>query len=666
MDPESSAYDKDLLKQWYYFQSGNPVDRHIVRGIIYDSWLRCREANTNPEKLELERLSYDEFAFIQKRDARLIATASPILELLADASNFDCLYLCSREGIGLYSVYGPEDSNPPVFSSRKERIGEKSIPDGAASMSLRLRQEVEIFGPEHWHMALHGSYCMAKPIFDEKRNLVGVLSTYVRRQKFHPSIRSMIRLAVRFISSEFVRRALLDEITGGVLLLNENGDIQEANSKAKEWLQLPVGERIKNIKEFLDNQSCLTNIASRISFDRKELVLRRGRIKDKNRFSVSFLPVGEHLGLLRLSPQATPGDNDPPAATGVKAAFTFDDIVGTSETKQQTVQLAGRMASMDAPVLILGESGTGKEMFAQSLHNASPRKKKPFVVVNCGALPRDLVQAELFGYEEGAFTGARKKGNMGKFEMADGGTIFLDEIGDMPLEAQASLLRLTQNGEVTRIGGRRGIHVDVRIIAATNRDLPALMKAGAFREDLYFRLCALTLHIPPLRERKEDIRRLVQRFLTEIEIRNHGAPSKIFSESALEKLEKYNWPGNIRQLRNVVEQAYCFASDKIIKSEDIMLPSLNHAYSCEVDLVQDLPDNAQVSRQKAAKESDRKHGDPVEPRLSEREILEEALNRCGGNIKKTAALLNVSRYTLYKKIKACGLSPDEFRGLRLP
>lgn len=305
-------------------------------------------------------------------------------------------------------------------------------------------------------------------------------------------------------------------------------------------------------------------------------------------------------------------------------------------------------------------------MFAQSLHNASPRKKKPFVVVNCGAIPRDLVQAELFGYEEGAFTGARKKGNMGKFEMADGGTIFLDEIGDMPLEAQASLLRLTQNGEVTRIGGRRGIHVDVRIIAATNRDLPALMKAGAFREDLYFRLCALTLHIPPLRERKGDIRRLVQRFLTEIEIRNHGAPSKIFSESALEKLEKYNWPGNIRQLRNVVEQAYCFASDKIIKPEDIMLPSLGHTHSCEVDLVQDLPDNARVSRQKAAEGTDRKHGDPVEHRLSDREILEEALNRCGGNIKKTADLLNVSRYTLYKKIKACGLSPDEFRGLRLP
>ena len=247
---------------------------------------------------------------------------------------------------------------------------------------------------------------------------------------------------------------------------------------------------------------------------------------------------------------------------GHEARYTMDSILGKSAVIGELKNIAHKMAESSSTVLITGESGTGKEVFAQAIHNASSRKNMPFIAVNCSALAASLLESELFGYEEGAFTGARKGGKIGLFEMADKGTLFLDEIGEMPFELQAKLLRVLMEREVMRIGGTDLIRVDVRIIAATNKNLLELTREGKFREDLYYRINVLPLPLPPLRERKEDIPMLAQAFLQEF-----GA-DKALSGKVLRILRGYDWPGNIRELHNCIEYMYQL-SDDTIEAEDI-------------------------------------------------------------------------------------------------
>lgn len=249
------------------------------------------------------------------------------------------------------------------------------------------------------------------------------------------------------------------------------------------------------------------------------------------------------------------------------ARYTFDDIVGNSKSIRETVELARRIAKSQSPVLIQGESGTGKELFAQAIHNASPRRRGPFVAVNFAALPESLIESELFGYDEGAFTGAKKGGMPGLFEQAHGGTIFLDEIGDAPLSFQVRLLRVLQEKQVRRIGSSKVIPIDVRVISATNRDLKELVEKGEFRKDLYYRLSVLPLRLPPLRERKEDILTLAEIFYNEF---FQGKPPKSAIEyfaAIKEALLNYDWPGNIRELQNVVEYLVNVSPDKIPEPE---------------------------------------------------------------------------------------------------
>ena len=320
---------------------------------------------------------------------------------------------------------------------------------------------------------------------------------------------------------------------------------------------------------------------------------------------------------------------------------TFDDLVGDTSVMQALKAMGKRFARSREPVLILGESGTGKELFAQSIHNGGRRANAPFVVVNCGALPRNLVQSELFGYDEGSFTGASRLGKPGKFELADNGTIFLDEIGEMPLEAQVSLLRLLQNGEVTRVGGKHTRLVNVRVLAATNRNLENAIRQNAFREDLYYRLNVFTLNVPPLRERSSDIALLINHFLDHFVASLGRGPLRV-TDRAMDVLLGYPWPGNIRELENVIERMVHMSQG--VPSIDIdVLPAniLNH---------EGIPGGAPR---------------PAVPRglLShqEKETIVRALQEAGGNIRATAKALGISRSGLYVKMRRFGLSPDECR-----
>jgi two-component system NtrC family response regulator len=315
-------------------------------------------------------------------------------------------------------------------------------------------------------------------------------------------------------------------------------------------------------------------------------------------------------------------------------AEQFEDMLGTSPGMQQVFQIIRKVAPSDAPVLILGESGTGKEMAGRAIHRLSLRRDGPFIAINCGAIPENLLESELFGHEKGAFTGAHTA-RPGRFELAHGGTLFLDEIGELPLPLQVKLLRFLQENCVERVGGRKPIPVDTRIIAATNTDLKAALASGAFREDLYYRLAVVVLRIPPLRERNGDILLLARSFLQRFAAQNRRE-ALAFDERALHALEEHTWPGNVRELENRIKRAVIMAEGRLIRPADLELETVR-----KVNDAQPLPPLRQ------AREN------------LERELITRALQRHGGKIAPAAAELGISRPTLYELIEKLGIKREE-------
>ncbi|HSN67206.1 MAG TPA: sigma 54-interacting transcriptional regulator [Fusibacter sp.] len=313
------------------------------------------------------------------------------------------------------------------------------------------------------------------------------------------------------------------------------------------------------------------------------------------------------------------------------AKYSWQSIIGNSIVMQAVKGMAAKAAKTDSNVLINGESGTGKELFAHAIHNDSKRFDGPFIKINCAAIPKDLLESELFGYEEGAFTGAKKQGKIGKFELANGGTIFLDEIGDMPLDMQVKILRVLQEKEVERIGGNKTNPIDCRIIAATNRDLEARIKEGEFREDLYYRLNVINVEVPPLRTRKEDIEILTLKLMEKLS-NSLGKYVSNITVDALDSLKAYNWPGNIRELENVVERAINMTEGETIEIQHLPPFIIAHKSNetTEVTLL--------TSLRHAVEEV-------------EKATIRKCLNAVNYNKLKAAKILGISRTSLYEKIE---------------
>jgi two-component system nitrogen regulation response regulator GlnG len=353
------------------------------------------------------------------------------------------------------------------------------------------------------------------------------------------------------------------------------------------------------------------------------------------------------------------------SATAFKPQLTVeqyqDSLVGQSQPMQQVFKMVGRVSHSDAPVMITGESGSGKELVARAIHHYGNRSPQPFIAINCAAIPENLLESELFGHEKGAFTGAATQ-RIGRFEQSNGGTLFLDEIGDMPLAVQSKILRVLQDGEFSRVGGNATIKADVRIIAATNKTLEQEVTKKQFREDLFYRLNVVRIHLPPLRQRREDIKLLAEYFLKKIATHKH-LPQLTLSAEAVRVLEEYPWPGNVRELENTIQRACVLAASDVLLPKDIPLGMGRQSGSEEDGSEPPLvPLIAVKPTLEMAVETllDAASGDSSLQLLPwlEREFTLFAMKRTKGNQVKAAKLLGVTRATLRKRIERYGITKE--------
>lgn len=447
---------------------------------------------------------------------------------------------------------------------------------------------------------------------------------------------------------------VLDLSVDGLQVVNRDGIITMVNRSYEEIHGIPRSEAVgKHVTQVIDNtrmhivaQTGIAELDEIQKIGERRFVVSRipiyqagkcvgavGKIvfqdfNEVNRLVAKIENLKKQLEMIRQGKEL-PGLSD--------TKWDFDDIIANSPNSIWAKENALRIAPTETTVLLLGESGVGKEVFAHAIHNMSIRSGHPFVRVNCSAIQETLFEAELFGYEEGAFTGARKGGKPGKFEMANHGTIFLDEIGDMPLNVQAKLLRVLQEREIDKVGGEALTKVDVRVIAATNQNLWRLVEEGKFRKDLFYRLNVIPISIPPLRDRREDIPELVRIFWEELK-KKHGIYHKSLSLEALEILSRHDWPGNIRELRNVLERALAIILEETISGEQIRMIMVG----------------ARESKPEWSQTKDLSLEDMVSQ--TERRAISFALARTNNNRAQAAKMLNISRALLYKKMGQYGMS----------
>lgn len=433
--------------------------------------------------------------------------------------------------------------------------------------------------------------------------------------------------------------AILNCVSDGVISYDRHGIISNANHNAKKILGKELIDR--DVREFIPSNLCERTIENGkkinneiIDINRLSLVLNLEPIKVDSRVigAVATFQKSKHIQEVEQKIRHSM------LKKGHIAHVSFEDILGESREIEQAKDMAKRYAEVDSTVLIFGETGTGKELFAQSIHNHSDRRDKPFVAINCGAFPPSLLESELFGYVKGAFTGALSEGKTGIFELAHGGTIFLDEISETPLEVQVKLLRVIQERKIVRIGDDKVIPIDVRIVAASNRDLREQVNKGRFREDLYYRICVLELKIPRLEERREDIPCLINHFME-----NSKIPINMITNKAVNMLKEARWPGNVRQLSNIMERLIIMNRDGIIDSE-MVKDVLVHCNSMETH---NMPTYSFENREN-------------KERLTEEELIKRALIEAKGNRKKTADILGISTTTLWRRMGEYDSIDEEF------
>lgn len=636
--------------------------KEIIKEYIVDGWNRCidlelsKEAGKGQEILEGEELHK-----LLENNKDLIRIARPFLETLINFIN-EPGFLIILTDLNGYVLDTIGDNNWGKHIAFKSNYGigascdERFMGNTAISTVLKENKEVQVLGNEHYSIDYEKFGCSSAPIRKDEE-IMGTLTIRGPKGNIHEHTLGMALGMAKAIENQIViersnkelvlktkyQEEIMECINDGFLTIDNKGILTYMNSAGADILGIDLKSSIgRHIRDLVDFEPVILNvIKTGKGYSDKEFIMTNNITGMKYHFIKTAMPIkddeGNIVGAIDNFRKITQVHKMVRQLVGNYGKYEFENIIGSSAGMKECIRLSKVAASTTSRVLIYGESGTGKELLVQSIHNDSSRKEGSLVSINCAAIPSGLIESELFGYESGAFTGALKEGQVGKFELANGGTLFLDEIGDMPLHMQCKLLRVLQENQIMRVGGKDIIDIDVRIISATNKDLLSECKKGNFREDLYYRLNVFNIVSPPLRERKEDIVELVDSFIKNISSET-GNDIKGISREALKYLIEYNWPGNVRELENVIERAVNICSTNILEIKD--LPA---------DLVS-VENNNNITYVKPGcityNECEIKTMESIE-----REAIEKTLGICEGNISKAASGLGISRNTLYNKIE---------------
>jgi sigma-54 dependent transcriptional regulator, acetoin dehydrogenase operon transcriptional activator AcoR len=569
--------EKTLKNIWTnYFIKKKEIEG--VRPVISSSWKRSQKQRVDPFSNQASVCDLTTLKKIQQENKNILTLIRTFIDDLFDmVKGTDSLIaFANKDGIVL-DLCGDSEialNAASINFTVGANMREESIGTNAIGTALATGKAIQVIGAEHYCAIWHGAHCSSAPIHDPFTNeLIGVITLIGYIRTANPHSLGLVKTAAdtivklieqqgiikeKYLMSNYFRGAL-DSISDGILIVNRFGKIIQANKIASHLLKIPlldVGEcRLSDIEHLHPFSMYLSEtIKGNEVIFQDELSMPHDE-RHKLIFTMRRIDDGKELigSIIILKKKVNKEKNQ------LKAKYFFSSLIGEAPLFKQAVKLAEKAFCTDKSILLTGESGTGKELFAQAIHNESMRKNEPFLAINCAAIPKDLIASELFGYAEGAFTNATKGGRKGKFEVANGGTIFLDEIGDMPLELQAYLLRVLEEKEITPVGSHLSKPIDVRIIAATNKDLFQLVKENKFRLDLFYRLNIISIQIPSLKKRKQDIELFIKHFL----------PAKKVSNGVLKCFFEYDWPGNLREFKNVMEQIDIFCEETIVTEEHI-------------------------------------------------------------------------------------------------
>src|SRR6266568_1961966 len=672
----------DYWSVWKQFVLQGVMQEDVLPPSLMQSWRRCAALGLDPYG---ELPGYDDPRLTTTIPQDLLSLLRPAMEDLHQfAEGSECVVVFADAQARIVEIVGNRTMQEELVHlglTVGALWSEEQQGSNALALALQESFPIQINGAMHYRAALHPLYTSAAPVHVLMGQTIGVLGVMGRHEHCHPHTLGMVTSAAQAMSNQlqmqvWLRNAndllselktILQTLPEGILLLRRDGVVSQMNTPVGTMLGLtPARVTGRRLRDVLPLPTVLAHaLSTHQSLSDEELVFDtvHGRVTclctlkplTSYRPETGLEGIVNSAGLVVSEPGAADGfvmilrsiervQKLVHRMTGARARLTFANVVGESPALKEALRLARLAANSISTVLLHGETGTGKEIFAQSIHNNSARANGPFVAINCAAIPRELINTELFGYEGGAFTGADRQGRPGKFEQAHGGTLFLDEIGDMPLDLQTSLLRAIETHTIVRIGGQRVIPSDVRIIAATHIDLREEARRGNFRSDLYYRLHVLAIKIPALRERPDDLPLLVQHFL----LRQSRVLGRTFTitPEALAGLRQYTWPGNVRELENMLERiTYLMPNDTITVNDlpiDMQQP-LDHPVQLEET---EPPSTAIASKKGALKEQSVN---------AEVQAIITALHAGDGHTARAAALLGISRTTLWRKIVKYGL-----------
>lgn len=648
--------NEDIINKWNLFITEGVLNREGIRDVIAESWKRSQDYGINPFIEDFSvRLGKDELDKRYKKFTPLLDTAKPFMDSLykivkdtdfiirlTDRDGYVLEHIGEEKIVNMYTSLGLCDG----YNIREEINGTNAL-----GIALITGEPIQVLGGEHYIQEYHKLTSSACPIKDKNGQILGVLSITGNYELVHPHTLGMVVAAAEAIEKEIKLEErnrelkltyerfyqITESISEGIIRIDSTGSIVSINRFARKLLSFKeddiIGKDFKYILSSDNRAEIIRGISNCRKYEEEEIYFktRNGRKKTciANVTPIKSINGKELDGAVITLREVKMVHSLVNKIVGANAKFTFNDILGNSKPIRQAIKMASISANTNTTILLQGESGTGKEMFAQAIHNESDRRDYPFVFLNCGAIPRELVSSELFGYIEGAFTGAKRGGHPGKFELADGGTIFLDEIGDMPLDAQVSLLRVLEDRKIVRVGGHDVIPIDVRVIAATNKDLSEEVELGNFRRDLFYRINVMTINTPSLRERKEDIKIFIDYFFEKFS-RSIGKNIKGVGQSFYKGMVNYNWPGNVRELQNVIQTVV-----NVVENNSALTYKNIPNYIKPKELYEDSNCKSRLLTL-----------DEIE-----KSAIATTIQELNGNIAAAAKILGIGRSTMYRKMK---------------